>query len=510
MKTTKYNLRRWLLVGVVVFSCTLSINAQTGKTVRVTLLQVNDVYQISPVDKGKAGGLARLATLKKKIQSESPNTLFLLGGDTISPSVASTIFKGEQMIAGWNVTGLDFAGLGNHEFDFGDEILLERIKASKFTWLAANVVNRKTGKSFGGMPPYVIRQFEGIKVGVFGILTPDTEKSSKPSAAVRFLNPYKTAARISRQLRARGATVVIAVTHLTMPEDKALAKAARIDVILGGHEHEVLQSQSSCTPIFKMGSDARTLGRIDLHISKKTRRIDSIDYAPIPVNDAVVSDPTVAAIISEYEAKLSVELDKPVGSTSVELDAKQISSRSQETNLGDFIADSYRASVGADVAIMNGGSIRSNTTYGPGSLSKRDILSVLPFEDPVVKVEVKGAILRKALEHGVSKIGLETEVGGFPQVSGLEFSYDTRKAPNTRVVEVKVKGQPLDDNKTYTLAAGAYLLKGGDGYAMLKGLKYLISEEDAKVDAVVLSEAIIAAGGMIAPKIDGRIKRLDQ
>ncbi len=260
MKAPNYTFSRWFCAGVVLLGFVLSINAQAGKTVRVTLLQVNDVYQTLPVDRGRAGGLARLATLKKKIQAESPHTLFLLSGDTLSPSVASSIFKGEQMIAGWNAAGLDYSALGNHEFDFGDDILLERIKASRFTWLAANVVVRKTGKSFGAMPPYVIREFDGVKVGIFGILTKDTETSSSPTKAVRFLAEKATAARIVRQLRSKGATVIIAITHLSMPEDKALAKAAKIDVIIGGHEHEVMQSQAHCTPIFKMGSDARSPG----------------------------------------------------------------------------------------------------------------------------------------------------------------------------------------------------------------------------------------------------------
>ncbi len=498
-----------LLTVTLLTSFVVGAQPVRSNTIRVTLLQVNDVYQISPVDKGKNGGLARLATLRKNIQAESPNTLFLLAGDTLSPSVASNIFKGEQMIAGWNAAGLDYAVLGNHEFDFGDEILLARMKASKFPWLAANVINRKNGKPFGGMQPYFIRSFAGVKVGIFGILTPETAKNSSPGKDVRFLDPNKTTVRIVQQLRARGATVIIAITHLTMPEDKRLARAAKIDVIIGGHEHSVLQSQSGCTPIFKMGSDARLLGRIDLNISKITRRVESIDYSPIPVTDAVPDEQATAAIIGEYEKKLSVELDKPVGNTTVELDARQITGRSHETNLGSFITDAFRQATNADVALMNGGSIRSNTTYGPGALTKRDVLSILPFENTVVKAEVTGAQLRAALEHSVAKIVEESESGRFLQVSGLQFSYDGRKPPGSRVVQVTINGQALDLRKNYTLASGTYLLEGGDGYAMFKGVKYLISAEDAKVDAVILAAAITTAG-TIAPNVDGRIKRIDQ
>ena len=498
-----------LLTVTLLTSFVVGAQPVRSNTIRVTLLQVNDVYQISPVDKGKNGGLARLATLRKNIQAESPNTLFLLAGDTLSPSVASNIFKGEQMIAGWNAAGLDYAVLGNHEFDFGDEILLARMKASKFPWLAANVINRKNGKPFGGMQPYIIRSFAGVKVGIFGILTPETAKNSSPGKDVRFLDPNKTAARIVQQLRARGATIIIAITHLTMPEDKRLARAAKIDVIIGGHEHSVLQSQSGCTPIFKIGSDARLLGRIDLNISKVTRRIESIDYSPIPVTDAVPDEPATAAIIGEYEKKLSVELDKPVGNTTVELDARQITSRSRETNLGSFITDAFRQATNADVAIMNGGSIRSNATYGPGALTKRDVLSILPFENTVVKAEVTGAQLRAALEHSVAKIVEESESGRFLQVSGLQFSYDGRKPPGSRVVQVTINGQALELKKNYTLASGTYLLEGGDGYAMFKGVKYVISAEDAKVEAVILAAAINTAG-TISPNVDGRIKRIDE
>ncbi|MDX2029933.1 MAG: hypothetical protein SF339_04635 [Blastocatellia bacterium] len=119
---------------------------QTERTVRVTLLQLNDVYQMSPMDKGKTAGLARVATMRRQVIGQSPNTLFLLGGDTISPSVASSIFKGEQMIAAWNALGLDYAVLGNHEFDFGNVMLLKRMSESKFKWLGTNVIDRATGK----------------------------------------------------------------------------------------------------------------------------------------------------------------------------------------------------------------------------------------------------------------------------------------------------------------------------------------------------------------------------
>lgn len=480
-----------------------------AETVRVTLLQVNDVYQISPVDKGRRGGLARIATLRRQIQADSPHTLYLLGGDTLAPSVASHIFKGRQMIAVWNATGLDLAVLGNHEFDFGDEVLRERMKESRFTWLGTNVIDRKAGRPFGDTPPFVVREFGGVKVGFFGLLTPDTKQSSSASENVEFREPCAVAKETIGQLHKAGARVVVALTHMSITEDKRLARCAPgLAAIVGGHEHTVITSLSARTPIFKMGSDARNLGRIDLLISKRTGELEGIDWEIIPVTEETQEDAAAAAVVAEFEKRLSAELDLPVGATTVALDARQETNRSRETNLGSFIADAYRRQTGAQVALLNGGSIRSNTTYGPGQLTKRDVLSILPFENPVVKVEVTGAQLRAALEHGVARAREEPQAGRFPQVSGLRFSFDASRAAGSRVTSVAVGGQPLDDKKTYTLAVNTFVLDGGDGYTMFKGARLLIEPENAQVEPAVLM-GLIAADKQIAPKVDGRIRRED-
>ncbi len=501
------------ILGCFIFSPVAVQNAAAQepppKTLRVTLLQLNDVYQISPVDKGRNAGLARVATLRKKVLGESPNTLFLLGGDTISPSVASSIFKGEQMIAVWNAIGLDYAVLGNHEFDFGNDILLKRMRESKFVWLGSNVIDRDTGKQFNNMPPYVIREFGDVKVGLFGLLMTDTATSSKPGPNIRFVDPFLTARRVVRQMRAKGAKVIIAITHLAMSDDKRLARSGLVDVIIGGHEHELLQSHAGRAPIFKWGSDARVLGRIDLNIYARTGKIESIDWAGIPVTDATPDDPATAAVIAEYEKKVSAEMDKPVGRSAVELDATSLNNRNRETNLGNLITDAFRQATNADAALLNGGSIRAGMTYQPGPITKRDVIAMLPFETPVVKVEISGAQLKAALENGVSKVVEESESGRFPQVSGLQFGFDGRKPAGSRVVKVMVGGQPLDEKKVYTLAVNSYLTGGGDGYSMLKGLKLLIPQESAEIDSTILGNAI-AAAGEVAPKVEGRIKRLDR
>ena len=501
----------FILCGALI----IGLQAQTKttkskvRTVRITLLQLNDVYQISPVDKGKNAGLARVATLRQKILAESPNTLFLLAGDTISPSVASTIFKGAHIIETWNALGLDYACLGNHEFDFGDEVLIERMKQSKFTWLAANVMDRRTNKTFNDTPPFVIREFEGVKVGLFGLLTTDTDESSKPSKNIRFVDPILTTRSLVKQMRAKGAQVIVAITHLAMSKDKELAATGLVDVIIGGHEHEVLQSLSGRTPIFKWGADARFLGRIDLNVNAATGKLASLDWAGIPVTDATPDDKAIAAIVAGYESKVSAEMDKPIGRTSVELDGRSIANRTGETNLSNFIADAFRQATNADIGFSNGGGMRANKVFPVGQLTKRDVLSMLPFENPVTKIEITGAVLKAALENGVSQVVEESESGRFPQVSGVQFEYDGRKPVGSRVVKVTVNGQPLNEKKTYTMASTGYIADGGDGYVMFKSGKRLIAHESASLDALIVTNAIQAAGE-IAPQVEGRIKRLDK
>lgn len=490
--------------------------AIAGEPVRVTLLHVNDVYQIGPVDKGARGGLARLATLKQRVREDSPNALLVLGGDTLSPSVASNTFKGEQMIAAWNAADLDLAVLGNHEFDFGPEVLRTRIAESRFPWLGANVLDRRSGRLFDKVQASALRSFDGVKIGFVGVLTPETALASQAGPNLRFTDPIAAVRREAARLRARGAVAVVALTHLDMAADRRLAASGAVDLILGGHDHSLTQSLAGRTPVFKAGSDARLAARIDLVFDKRGKRLAHIDWEMLPVGLPVGSpiaadlpeDPAAARVVAGYEGRLSEMLDHAVGETAVALDARQETNRSRETNLGSWLAEVYRASTRAEIAIVNGGSIRSNTTYGPGRLSKRDILSMLPFENPIVKLAIPGRVLRQALEHGLSEIHASQESGRFPQVAGVRFSFDARRPAGERIVELSVNGAPLDDERRYALAVNRYLATGGDGYATLRGLRYLLTPENALSETAEVIEALGAAGS-IAPHADGRIERLD-
>ena len=500
--------RRTALALALLVAALFSIAAQDKNqcNVKVTLLQVNDVYQFAPVDQGTKGGLGRLLTLKKSIQQENPNTLFLMAGDTISPSVESITYKGAQMIEAWNAIGLDYATFGNHEFDFGPDVLKQRIQQSKFGWIAANVIDKQSNQPFGNAKRFVVREFGGVKVGIFGLVLPETKITSKPGDNVEFRNPCDTAKEVVSELHGQGVKVVVALTHLSMREDKEVARCAGVNLIIGGHEHTLLESHAGSAPIFKMTSDARELGRIDLNISP-TGELESIDWKVIPVDSTTQEAPEFAIIYRKY-ATLLAELAKTVGSTSVALDARSKENRTRETNVGNFVTDAFRKATAADIGFMNGGSVRADSIIGPGKLTMRDLLSILPFKNKLVKIEVTGATLRAALEHGVSRSAEDSEPGRFPQVSGIQYSFDASRRPGSRVVEAKVNGLPLDDAKKYTLTTTTFIaLDGGDGYSMFKGSTVIIPPDRAPTDV----DAVIKVIGTrpIAPKVEGRIKRLD-
>lgn len=499
-----------LLLALIMAILPVGFSQQAAEcNVRVTLLQVNDVYQFTPVDRGTRGGLGRVLSLRKSIQQQNPNTLFLLAGDTISPSVESITYKGSQMIEAWNIAGLDYATFGNHEFDFGPDVLKQRMKESKFGWLAANVVEKSTGKTFGSAEPFVIREFNGVKVGIFGLVLPDTKNTSRPGPDVDFLNPCETAKAMVTEIHNRGARVVVALTHLSMREDKEVARCSDVDVIIGGHEHTLLESSAGGVPIFKMTADARELGRIDLNISQKTGELTSIDWKVIPVTSETAEDAQFSSLYKKYESLLA-ELSRPVGRSAVVLDGRTTENRTKETNLGNLVADSFRRFTKADVAFLNGGSIRVDELVPAGRLTMRDVLSILPFKNKLVKIEVSGALLKETLEHGVARVANNALPGAFPQVSGMQFSYDGSRPPGSRIVEIKVNGQPVSPSKTYSLTTTTFIaFDGGDGYMMLKGAPVLTPPERLPLDSDVFRRAFVG-GRPLAPKVEGRIHRLDK
>lgn len=464
----------------------------------VTLLQINDVYSTVPVD--GLGGLARVAALKQDIAAAGGTPLLMLAGDFLSSSVASTVFKGEQMIEALNAIGLDVATLGNHEFDFGLEVLLQRMSEARWQWVVSNVNDRETGKPVGGAAPYLVRTFGTLRVGIIGLCLTTEGIPKDRLARIELIDPLEAAATYLPILRSEKADVIVALTHLTYAEDRALAERfPDIDVIVGGHEHFPIAATVGRTLISKAGTEARFVGRIDLD-----RRGGALErfYELVPVTSASREDPRAADIISRWEARLGTELSSPIGRTRVALDAVSTRVRSGETNLGNFIADAIRAEVGADAALVNGGGIRGDRLYPAGPISRRTLLEIHPFGNIICKIVVTGRVLREALAYGVSK--LPSAAGQFPQVSGITYRVDLFAPPENRIRDVKVGGEPLVPDKSYTLAVPDYVVHHGDGYTMFEGLPQLVSP-DTGPSIVSALETYIVRRGEIAPAVDGRI-----
>lgn len=510
----------WLLrlaTGVLLTTMVLSLwggalaaPAAAAQQVTLTILHFNDAYDLSPVDK-ELGGWDRLATLVAQYRQQDPEAVLVFPGDLISPSTMSSLFHGSHMIQGMNLLKADIATFGNHEFDFGPDVLAQRVGESKFTWVITNLV-RRDGSLFPGTQALALREIHGVKVGFFGLLTPDTRITSNPGPDVVFADPLASARSAVALLKAYGAEVVVGLTHLPIAEDKQiLAEVPEIDLILGGHDHDPMSEEVGGRLVAKAGSDARYLGVATITVEKPESaaegapavKVVAIADKLVPVSIADVQpDPGMQALAQSFEKQMDQAMGNVIAQSTVELDARNAMVRQQEAPLGNLIADAIRQSVAADVAITNGGGIRTNAVLPAGPITRRNVLAWLPFGNRVVKVELTGDAIRQALENGVSQ--RETGAGRFPQVSGLQFAFDPSKPAGQRVLWVKVNGAPLDPAKTYTVATNDFMLGGGDGYEAFKSGRVLIDASAGQLmDAVVA--AYIQAQGTVSPKVEGRI-----
>jgi 2',3'-cyclic-nucleotide 2'-phosphodiesterase (5'-nucleotidase family) len=484
--------------------------AALAEPLTITVLHTNDVYEIAP--KEGRGGLAELATLLQRERAVAEHSITTFGGDLISPSVLSGLTQGAQMIELYNLLGTDLAVLGNHEFDYGPEVAAQRIKESSFPWLGTNVLGRD-GKPAVGTVDLHMMEVDGYKIGFFGLLAPETDVLSSPGPDITIAPLIETATAAALRLEAEGADVIVALTHDDIADDRELARSVEdIDLILGGHDHDPITFYEGGTLIVKAGYDAHYLAAIDLALDR-VKKGDEEEVEVLPTawrylsTAGVTPDPKVKAVVARYEDRLDQELGVPVGTTTVTLDTRRSTVRTAESNFGDLITDAMRAGVGAEVALMNGGGIRGDRTYAPGTvLTRKDVLTELPFGNVTVLIELSGADLLAALENGVSQV--EDAAGRFPQVSGMSFTYDPAAPPGSRIVEAEIGGRPVDASRVYKVATNEYVYGGGDGYAALSRGKPLIDPSGGTLLANMVAD-YIARQREIAPETEGRITRVN-
>ena len=349
-------------------------------------------------------------------------------------------------------------------------------------------------------------EVNGVKIGIMGIALEATPNLSTPGD-LKFAPAVETIRRQAKALKDEGADLLVAVTHTDFATDMQIVNQRLVDVLLTGHDHDLRLYYDGRTIMAESGEDAHYVIAIDLDIAVATeagqRKTSWVPRFRIINSADAVPDSAVAERVRAYEAELSKELDVPLGTTAVELDTRGAAVRHQESAFGNLVADAIRASTGADVAIVNGGGIRANRVYAPGTaLTRRDILSEMPFGNTTVMIELTGAEIRKALENGLSQV--ERPAGRFPQVSGMSIVVDRSMPPGSRVSSVTIGGQPLDESRRYRVATNSFMLRGGDGYSVFVPAKRLIGETDGKLMAGEVM-AHIRKLGTVTAKPEGRI-----
>jgi 5'-nucleotidase / UDP-sugar diphosphatase len=447
-----------------------STPSEDAAIVHMTLLQMNDVYEITPVSGGKQGGLARVSTIRQQLLAENPNTYTVLAGDLFNPSALGTAkvdgqrLNGKQIVDVMNVLGLDFATFGNHEFDLNEPTFAQRLQESKTTWFSSNVM-LASGQPITNVASSVIFTVTNpagtaVRVGMFGLTLP-----SNPVAYVKYLDVKESAAQQVAQLKDQ-VDVLIAVTHLPWEDDRDLAVSfPEIDLIMGGHEHENIQTWrgADLTPIAKADANARSVYIHDLYYNTATGALE-IDSRLRRVTDAIPDEPAVAAAVQQWLdvafagfRQLGFEPDNVVTTITEPLDGTEASVRFQPTRLTDLIAQSMvHAVAGAELAMFNGGSIRIDDTLPPGPITEYDVIRILPFGGKVMDVEMTGSLLQEVLDAGEANQGL----GGYLQTANVVFDPSTSNW--------NINGAALDPEQSYRVAINDFLISGRE-----RGIEFL-------------------------------------
>ena len=480
-----------LLLAITFIGCdTAKKAAASGPDdgmIEVQFLQMNDVYEISPAPSDNTGGLARVAAIRKQLLAKNPNTITVLAGDFISPSVIGTLkfegkrIRGRQMVDVLNTLGLDWAVFGNHEFDYDDLADLQaRLDESKFTWLAANArlkgptwtqpfFKNKPGGGTELCPDnqvITIKDADGttLNLGVFGVLI---NSGRKPW--VEYSDWAEAAQKNFADLKPQ-ADVVVALTHLEVANDKKLAAMLPgIPLIMGGHEHENQIYTIGKTTIAKADANAKTVYVHTLRYNKKTKTA-TVRSELRRVNASVPDDPETAAVIAKWEkvkneslASSGFDANKIVVKLAEPLDCRENVVRQMQCKAGEMITSAMlsAAKTNPAAAILNSGSIRVDDVLS-GSLAELDIVRMLPFGGGIVEVDMRGSLLRKTLDAGLNNKGN----GGYLQLRNIRYD----DAGNRWLVA----GQPLDEAKSYRIVLPEFLLTGNE-----QNMAFLKASSDA-------------------------------
>ena len=503
-KDSKYYLKGHLANGnVTINGKTYKFKDGVKQDFSLTIMHTNDTH-------AHLDSVAKRVTAINEIRKDNPSNVLLDAGDVFSGTLYFNEFKGQADLEFMNMMGYDAATFGNHEFDLGSsaeghQALVDFIKDANFPFVSANVDFSKDDKFKGLFSDLVssnpekgqiytgiIKEVDGQKVGIFGLTTAETKDISSPGS-VKFNNYIAEAQKAVKAFNGQNVDKIIALTHIGYDDspvydnDQILAKTVKgIDVIVGGHTHTKLDqvvtvdtdndnNEKAPTVIVQTGQYGENLGNLSVTFDKKGEVTASEQHL---VNVAEKAEnPAAAEKLKQYQDRIAEisneetgvvaeeELTNPRASaTSTE------SVRANETALGDYITDGMLAKAKTlnnkvVLALQNGGGIRSSINAGP--ITVGEVIAVLPFGNTLATVDISGADLRAALEHGVKDSPKES--GGFLHIAGGKYTFDSSKPVGSRIVSFQIKQGDdyvdVKDDQTYTIATNAFTAKGGDGFA---------------------------------------------
>ncbi|HEX4298485.1 MAG TPA: bifunctional UDP-sugar hydrolase/5'-nucleotidase [Devosia sp.] len=496
-----------VLIAALAGTAGIVTTPAAADAVKLTIVGVGDIYAF---EGGKVrGGFARLNAVARAEKAANPNTLYLFDGDMISPSLLSGIDQGANTIELTNVVPFDLAVPGNHEFDFGPSVFMDRVHQSKYPWAAINIEG-PDGKPVDGLGHDIVyKEIAGLKVALVPVELDETVTLATTRNWI-FEPTVATALDAAQQARDAGADIVIGVVHAAHEQDYAMQDSHKFDLIVSGHDHDYRTGYDGITAYVETSTEANFLPIIDLNVDVETKDGKrTVSWTPnfrFVDTATVTPDPETQAIVDQLKGKLSTDLDVQIGTSTGELDSRRADVRFEEATMGDLVADALRTQTGADVAITNGGGIRGDKVYPAGTvLTRKDVFTELPFGNKTVVAEITGKALRDALENGFSEIGGGD--GRFPQISGMTVVVDPSKTPGARVQSVSVGGKPLDPTATYKVATNDYMLGGGNSYTALGTGKVLV---DASAAHLMASDVIdyVTAQKTVNVTLDGRITLL--
>ncbi|WP_411676227.1 choice-of-anchor I family protein [Caproicibacter sp.] len=522
---------------------------------KITIFHTNDMHGALATAQSRSAGSDLVAAMKKSV----PGSLLIDAGDATQGSSFATLTKGRDVIRLMNAAAYDGMAVGNHEFDYGQDLTLTNAQAAEFPMLAANVL--KSGKPFlqgiqycGGAKTdngaYSVEYAEGLKIGVFGITTPETAFKTNPAgtAGISFgandVNDIVPVIQnqIDNLRNTEKCDIVVGAMHLgDDPSSVVTAKAIvpeiqGLDLLIDGHSHQLEQIEDvkgkdgKAVPIVQTGSSSANVGKVELSWSNEKKAVDKVSTELISAaaaGTAYTPDAAVTKMANEILDSQKALLAPIVGLTKTTLWGGTINgineARLAETNLGSLVADSMRWKaqrlITADayknlpvVALQNGGGVRA--VIKAGSVTVGSVLNVLPFGNTLAFKEVTPDILYSALENGVGGVTgqdastgrISGAAGAFPQISGFKFTYDPRQPKGSRVTSVTLdSGAALNRNDKATrlvLASNDYELAGGDNYTMLAGLPSV--GEGGALDTV-LEDYLTSKGSVSVPITSGRI-----